>query len=498
MAETKRARPVTDRLSPSDMSSLLAERGPIHVHVGATLVVEGMAPPFDELVAHVQRRLSLVPRFRQRVTRTPLGLDNPVWADDPRFDIRWHVRHAALPKPGTMAQLRELAGQIFSQPLDFERPLWQLFLVEGLEGGRHAYVNKTHHALVDGVSAVDVGTIILDPSKDGSEITIADEPWEPDQPSQGLLLVRGASERIARPLRTARKAARSAVTMPRGTARNVMQTAEAVAGLAAGGPKAPQTLLNSEIGRDRRVAFVRTDLALLKAARGATDATVNDMILAGAAGGLRRFFVRRNEKLPEHVVALVPMSVRRDDERNDLGNRVATLMVPLPIRERDPIARLESIHASTQRLKSSKQAQAASLVIEATGWTPPTINRVLAGAISRPLNWNLVVSNVPGPQVPFYLLGRRIEAIYPFVPLSPQGHALAIGVISYDGGVFFGLAGDRDVVHDLDSVAEDVALAVDEQVRAAGLEPKRGTSAPGGLGFARRRSGPPRAAYPAD
>ena len=473
MAETKPSRRAPDRLSPSDMSSLLAERGPIHAHVGATIVVQGKPPAFDDLVAHVQRRLSLVPRFRQRVTRTPLGLDNPVWADDPRFDIRWHVRRAALPRPGTMAELRELAGQIMSQPLDFDRPLWQLYLIEGVSGRRHAYINKTHHALVDGVSAVDVGTIILDPSKDGSEVKVDDQPWEPDQPSQAMLLVRGASERIARPLRTARKATRTAVTMPRGTARNVMQTAEAFAGLAAGGPKAPQTFLNEDIGRDRRVAYVRTELELLKQARGHTDATVNDLILAGAAGGLRRFFRRHGRKLPEHIVALVPMSVRREDERNDLGNRIATLMVPLPIAEADPTARLERIHAETQRLKSSKQAQAASLVIEATGWTPPTINRVLAGAISRPLNWNLAVSNVPGPQVPFYLLGRQIDAIYPFVPLSPQGHALSIGVLSYNGGVFFGLAGDRDVMADLDSLAEDLALAVDEQVRAAGLTARK-------------------------
>ena len=473
MAEPQPARRAPDRLSPSDMSSLLAERGPIHVHVGATLIVEGKPPPFDELVGHVQRRLNLVPRFRQRVTRTPLGLDNPVWADDPRFDIGWHVRRAALPRPGAMAELRELVGRILSQPLDFDRPLWQLYLIEGLQGRRHAYISKTHHALVDGVSAVDVGTIILDPSKDGTEVKVDDQPWEPDQPSQAMLLVRGASERIARPLRTARKATRTAVTMPRGTARNVRETAEAFAGLAAGGPKAPNTFLNDEIGRDRRVAYVQTELALLKAARGTTEATVNDVILAGAAGGLRRFFIRHNEKLPGQIVGLVPMSVRREDERSELGNRIATLMVPLPIAERDPAARLARVFEETQRLKQSRQAQAASLVIEATGWTPPTINRVLAGAISRPLNWNLVVSNVPGPQVPFYLLGRKIEAIYPFVPLSPQGHALSIGVVSYDGGVFFGLAGDRDVLSDIDSLASDLALALDEQIRAAGTAAKR-------------------------
>ncbi len=473
MADNKAPRASHDRLTPSDMSSLLAERGPIHVHVGATLIVQGKPPAYDDLVAHVKKRLNLVPRFRQRVTPTPLGLDNPVWADDPRFDINWHVRHAALPKPGTMAQLRELAGQLLSQPLDFDRPLWQLYLIEGLEGRRHAYVNKTHHALVDGVSAVDVGTIILDPSKDGSEVTVADTEWEPDQPSAGMLLVRGASERIARPLRTARKAARTAVTMPRSTARNVMSTAEAFAGLAAGGPNAPPTFINETIGRDRRMAFVQTDLELLKAARGSDGPTVNDLILAGVAGGLRRYFVRHNQRLPEHIVALVPMSIRREEEAGDLGNRIATLMVPLPIREREPSTRLADIHASTTRLKASKQAAAASLVIEATGWTPPTINRVLAGALSRPLNWNLVVSNVPGPPVPFYLLGRQIEAIYPFVPLSPQGHALSVGVLSYNGGVFFGLAGDRNVIGDIDALADDLSLAIHEQIRSAGLDPRR-------------------------
>ncbi|MDQ3572303.1 MAG: wax ester/triacylglycerol synthase family O-acyltransferase [Actinomycetota bacterium] len=473
MAEQKPARASPDRLSPSDMSSLLAERGPIHVHVGATLIVAGKPPAYDDLVAHVRKRLNLVPRFRQRVTRTPLGLDNPVWADDPRFDINWHVRHAALPKPGTIAQLRELAGRLLSQPLDFDRPLWQLYLIEGLEGKRHAYLNKTHHALVDGVSAVDVGTIILDPSKDGSEVTVPDADWEPDQPSAGLLLVRGASERIARPLRTARKAARSAVTMPRSTARNVISTAEAFAGLAAGGPSAPQTFLNQDIGRDRRIAYVQTRLDLLKEARGTDGATVNDLILAGAAGGLRRYFVRHSQRLPEHIVALVPMSIRREEEAGDLGNRMATLMVPLPIREREPVRRLAAIHATTTRLKASKQAAAASLVIEATGWTPPTINRVLAGAISRPLNWNLVISNVPGPPVPFYLMGRQIEAIYPFVPLSPQGHALSIGVLSYNGGVFFGLAGDRDVISDIDALAADLCHAIDEQIRAGGSGAKR-------------------------
>ncbi len=452
-----------ERLSASDMSSLLAERGPIHVHVGGTIVVDGKPPPFEELLEHVSQRLALVPRFRQKVTKTPLGLSNPVWADDAEFDLRWHVRHVALPAPGSDAQLRELVGRVMSQPLDFARPLWQLYLIEGLEGKRHAVISKTHHALVDGVSAVDVGTILLDPNKDGTEMELAADPWDPDEPSPELLLVRAASERVRTPLRRARKTAQEALTMPRETANRVMRTAEGFAGLAAGGPSAPRTFLNAQIGRDRRIGFAQAKLDDVKRARGETEATVNDVILAVATGALQRTFRRRDEQVPETLVGLVPMSIRRPDE-HELGNRIATLMVPLPLGEEDPVARLETIHSTTARLKQTEQARAASLVIEATGFVPPTINRVLAAAISRPLNWNLVVSNVPGPQVPFYLLGKQVRAIYPFVPLSPQGHALSIGIVSYDGGVFFGLAGDRRVMADLDEVAADVEGALAEQL----------------------------------
>jgi WS/DGAT/MGAT family acyltransferase len=453
-----------ERLSASDMSSLLAERGPIHVHVGGTIVLDSEPPSFTELIAHAEQRLALVPRFRQRVTPTPLGLSNPVWADDASFDLSWHVRHAALPAPGSEAQLREFVGQVMSQPLDFARPLWQLYLIEGLEGNRHAVISKTHHALVDGVSALDVGTILLDPNPDGTEMEVPSEPWDPDAPSPEMLLVRAASERVRSPLRRARKTAQEALTMPRETAGRVMKTAEGFAGLAAGGPRAPKTFLNGEIGRDRRVGFVATELDQVKRARGETDATVNDVILAVAAGGLRRMFERRGEPVPDELVALVPMSIRRSDEQHDLGNRIATLQVPLPLGADDANRRLEMIHEQTQRLKRSEQAKAASLVIEATGFAPPTINRVLAGAISRPLTWNLVVSNVPGPQTPFYLLGSRVREIYPFVPLSPQGHALSIGVISYDGGVFFGLAGDRALLADIDQLAADIDAALVEQL----------------------------------
>jgi diacylglycerol O-acyltransferase len=458
---------VAERLSPSDMSSLLAERGPIHVHVGATTIMEGEPPAFEELLEHVDSRLALVPRFRQRVTEIPLGLSNPVWADDRDFDLRWHVRHSALPRPGSAAQLRELVGRVMSQPLDLSRPLWQLYLIEGVEGGRHAVLSKTHHALVDGVSAVDVGTILLDPNPEGTEMEVPEERWDPDEPSPEMLFVRAARERIREPLHTARRAARGALTMPRETAGRVIRTAEAFAGLAAGGPSCPRSSLNVEIGRDRRVAYARAELQALKDARGEGGATVNDVILACAAGGLRRFLESRGEDVPGYLVALVPVSVRRPDEHLELGNRISTILVPLPLAEADPARRLELVHEETARMKESEQARAASLIIEATGWTPPTINRVLAGAMARPLNWNLVVSNVPGPQQPFYLLGRPMREVYPFVPLSPQGHALSIGIVSYDGGVFFGLAGDRDALADIDALASTLDDAIGEQTGIA-------------------------------
>jgi diacylglycerol O-acyltransferase / wax synthase len=457
---------VNERLSPSDMSSLLAERGPIHVHVGATTIMEGEPPDYFGLLKHVGARLALVPRFRQRITRASLNLTNPRWADDPGFDLRWHVRHSALPKPGSMAQLRDYVGRVMSEPLDLDRPLWQIYLIEGLEDDRFAMISKTHHALVDGVSAVDVGTILLDANPEGTEIEMPEEPAEQDASSPSMLFVR-ASGRVRERLRRTRKTATGALTMPTETAKRVMKTAEGFVGLAAGGPSCAPSVFNVEIGRDRVVAFARGDLQAIKDARGGGGATVNDVILAVVAGALRQFLAARGDEIPENLVALVPVSIRRPDEHLELGNRISTILVRLPLGEEDPRRRLEWIREETARLKESGQARAASLIIEATGWTPPTINRVLSDLTSRPLVFNLVVSNVPGPQMPFYLLGRRMLEVYPFVPLSPQNHALSVGVISYDGGVFFGLVGDRRVAADINELARCLERALEEQSAAA-------------------------------
>lgn len=455
-----------DQLSPSDMSSLLAERGPIHVHVGGTAIFDGDPPPFEELLAHVETRLELIPRFRRRVRYLPGKVMRAEWEDDPDFDLRRHVRHVAVPAPADDAGLRELVGRIMSEPLDGSRPLWQLYLIERCgAGGRRGFaaVSKTHHALVDGVSAVDVGAIILDPDPEGTDLGLSGEAWAPRTRRGGRVLADRVEDAGHRLFGLPREAARRALDPA--TPQTAFRTAQGFLDLARNSDPVRPTFLNEEIGRDRRVAFASTTLAALKSAAeaGGTGATVNDVVLALSTGALRRLFEARGESMPEEFAALVPMSIRKPGEELALGNRITTLMVPLPLREGDPGERLRIVHETTTRLKSSEAARAASLVIEASGWVPPTMSRMLGsvGEVLGPVRdvmpqripWNLVISNVPGPPMPVYLLGRKLRSIHPFVALSPQRRALSIGVISYDGGLHFGLVGDRDRMSDLDALA---------------------------------------------
>jgi diacylglycerol O-acyltransferase / wax synthase len=484
------ARP--EPLSPADIASLNAEQGPIHVHVGGTAVFAGDPPGYEQLLAHVERRLNLIPRFRQRVRHVPGRMARPIWEDDPDFDLRRHVIHSALPQPGSDEQLRDAVGRIMSQPLDLSRPLWEIHLIENLDGGRFAAVSKTHHALVDGVAAIDVGAVILDPDPEGTELDLPEEPWQPgaEQRDEQILLSRLTDNRIAKllgaPLGAPRRAldAASPVSLIRGAgearraADDARRTAQGFLDLARHSDPVRPTFLNEEIGRDRLVAFVATDLEEMKRAARPAGATVNDVLLSVCAGALRRLFEQRGAEVPAEFAALVPMSVRKPGEERELGNRMTTLLVPLPLAERDPLARLERVHATTTKLKASEGARAASLLIEASGWVPPTVNRLLGqmnaalGPVNRVmpqrLPWNLVISNVPGPPMPVYLLGRRLQAIHPYVALSPQRRALSIGVISYDGGLFFGLVGDRDRLPELGELPGMFDAALEEQYAAAG------------------------------
>ncbi len=461
------------------MSSLLAERGPIHVHVGGTAIFDGDPPAFEELLGHIAERLELIPRFRRQVRYLPGKVLRAEWEDDPDFDLRRHVRHLALPAPGGDAQLRELVGQIMSEPLDQSRPLWQLHLIERGPAGGFAVVSKTHHALVDGVSAMDVGAVILDPDPSGTDLGLAGEPWSPRRRRTGEVVGDRIEDAGRRLFGLSRETARRAVdrTTPAAASQAALRTAQGFLDLARSSDPVRPTFLNAEIGRDRRVAFASTELAGLKraAAEGGTGATVNDAVLAVSAGALRRLFLHRGEEIPDEFVALVPMSLRKPGEAGTLGNRITTLMVPLPLGEEDPDERLRTLHETTARLKGSEAAHAASMVIEASGWVPPTMSRVLGSvggalgpvrdAMPQRLPWNLVISNVPGPAMPLYLLGSPLRSIHPFVALSPQRRALSIGVISLDGGLHFGLVGDRDRLADLDRLAE----LIGEELAALGV-----------------------------
>ena len=453
------------------MSSLLAERGPIHVHVGGTAIFDGDPPPFEEFLAHVEARLELIPRFRRRVRWLPGKVMRAEWEDDPGFDLRRHVVHAGLPTPGDDRQLRELVGRIMSEPLDQERPLWQLHLIERGPGNGFAAVSKTHHALVDGVSAVDVGAIILDPDPEGTDLGLTGDEWRASEPRRTEQVIADrVDEARRRILGVPREAARRALDPS--TPQQALRTAQGFVDLARNSDPVRPTFLNETIGRDRRVAFAATTLAAMKeTAAWVEGATVNDAVLAVSTGALRRLFESRGERPPGDFTALVPMSIRKPGEERTLGNRITTLMVPLPLTEPDPAERLRLIHETTARLKRSEAARAASLVIEASGWVPPTVSRVLGtvggalgpvrGVVPQRIPWNLVISNVPGPPMPVYLLGRPLRSIHPFVALSPQRRALSIGVISYDGGLFFGLTGDRDRLPDLDDLAEFVEEELD-------------------------------------
>ncbi|MBA2523533.1 MAG: wax ester/triacylglycerol synthase family O-acyltransferase [Solirubrobacterales bacterium] len=459
-----------DQLSPSDMASLMAERGPIHVHVGGTAIFDGEPPGLDQFIAHVEERLELIPRFRRRVRYLPGKVMRAEWEDDPGFDLRRHVRHLALPAPGNDAQLREMVGQVMSDPLDQTRPLWQLYLIERGPGRGFAAVSKTHHALVDGVSAVDVGAVILDPDPDGTDLGLSGVAWSPKERRRTEQVIAGRVDDARRrllglPGQAARRALDPSSTQAATQA--AFSTARGFFDLARSSDPVRPTFLNEEIGRDRRVAFASTTLTAMKqaGADGGTGATVNDVVLAISTGALRQLFELRGESIPNEFAALVPMSIRKPGEELSLGNRITTLMVPLPLDEPDPVERLRKVHETTDRLKRSEAARAASLVIEASGWVPPTMSRVLGSVgdalgptagrvLPQRLPWNLVISNVPGPPMPVYLLGRPLRSIHPFVALSPQRRALSIGVISYNGGLHFGLVGDRDRLHDLDGLTE--------------------------------------------
>jgi diacylglycerol O-acyltransferase len=473
-----------DRLTGLDSSFLHLEQGVSHMHVAGAMVFEGPAPSYDDLLAQIITRLHLVPRYRQRLAFVPLGQGRPVWVDDPHFNPAFHVRHTALPAPGGEAQLRRLCGRIFSQALDRSRPLWELWLVEGLAEDRFAVLSKTHHALVDGVSGVDIATVLFDASED--PLPAAPPPeWIPRPlPSDAQLLADALLERATVPAEIVR-GVRATLRGPRHVAQRLGRAAVGVGALARVAQAAPPSPLNVRIGPHRRFTWVDADLGDFKAVKNALGGTVNDVVLAAVAGALGRY-LKRHSELEEGLVlrAMVPVSIRADVERGALGNRVAAMWSPLPVSVADPVQRLLMISRQMDGIKESGQAVGAQVLTELTGFAPPTIVAQAARLQARQRMFNLVVTNVPGPQFPLYMLGRRLEAMYPMVPLA-SNQALGIAIMSYDGHLHFGLNADYDALPDVQDLADDLRMAIAELVDAAG---------PGGVGGGRvgaggRRSG---------
>jgi diacylglycerol O-acyltransferase len=470
-----------DRLTGLDASFLHLERDAVHMHVAGCMIFEGQAPTYDELVEQIVSRLHLVPRYRQRLAFVPFGQGRPVWVDDPHFNVRFHVRHTALPSPGGEAQLRRLTGRVFSQALDRSRPLWEIWLVEGFAEDRFALLSKTHHALVDGVSGVDIATVLFDTSPEPMPVAPPDHEWVPRPlPSGAELLADALLERATVPTEMIR-GARAALRGPRHVAGQMLGalgglTAVARAGLA----PAPPTPLNVRIGPHRRFTWVDGDLGQVKAVKNALGGTVNDVVLASVAGALGRYLRMHGAADDETVLrVMVPVSVRADVERGALGNRVAAMWVSLPVGIVDPVQRLLTISREMDGIKDSGQAVGAQVLTELTGFAPPTIMAQAARLQARQRLFNLVVTNVPGPQFPLYMLGRRLAAMYPMVPLAAN-QALGVAIMSYDGQLNFGLNADYDALSDLEVLADELRASMAELAAAAGEDTRDRDRAPAG------------------
>src|SRR3954469_12012937 len=458
-----------DRLSAVDASFLAQERANSHMHVGAVLIFEGPPPSYEDFLTHIRSRLHLVPRYRHKLAFPPLETGRPIWIDDPSFNLEYHVRHTALPQPGSEEQLRALAARIHSQRLDRAKPLWETWLVQGLERGRFALISKSHHALVDGISGVDLMTVLFDATPVPQIAPHEGEPWSPQpEPSAVELAARGLKGLVKLPFGLAGGAI-AAATHPASSLDHVREALEGVGEVAwAGLNPAPDTPLNVPIGPHRRLSFVRNDLSDFKLVKNALGGTVNDVVLSVVAGGLRTWLRARGVRTEGlELRALVPVSTRGRDQHGDLGNRIVAMRGPLPVYVADPVARLRVVRQAMDGLKQSKQAVGAAAISGLEALAPPTILAQASRLQFSTRLFNLLVTNVPGPQFPLYVLGRELQDTFP-VAFLPENQALAIAIMSYNGRMDFGLLGDYDALPDIEELGAALHSALAELVEAAG------------------------------
>jgi diacylglycerol O-acyltransferase / wax synthase len=458
-----------DRLSAVDATFLHQEDENAHMHIGGVVVLEGPAPGYAEFVAHLESRLDQVPRYRQKLAVPPAQAGRPFWVDDPNFHIEYHVRHSGLPSPGDEDQLLRLCARVFSQQLDRGKPLWEMYLVEGLKGGRWALLSKTHHSLVDGVSGAELLTVLFDLTADYRPVEDAATRWRPNpEPSTVGLLAAGVRDLAGLATGVASRTVGVATTPPQrvvGMAREALEGLGEVAGKLIN--PAPPTPLNVAIGPHRRYAVVRARLDDYKLVKNAFGGTVNDVVICVVAGAMARWLRGRGIRTEGLVLrAAVPVSIRGGDERGALGNRITLLLAPLPVNIDDPLLRLEAVRQQMDGVKRSKQALGANIIVGLQNFAPPTLLAQSSRLGMSPRMYNLLVTNVPGPQFPVYALGRRLIELFPVAFLAPE-HALAIAIMSYDGGVNFGVLGDYDVLFDMDTISRGIDASLRELVRLA-------------------------------
>src|SRR4051794_8114168 len=438
------------------------------MHVGAIAIFEGPPPGYDAFIEGLESRLHLVPRYRQKLAEPRFEMGRPFRVDDPRFNIDYHVRHTALPKPGTLDQLRHLAGRVFSQRLDRSKPLWELWLVQGLEDNRFALISKTHHSMIDGIAGVDIASVLFDLTPVPPEIDPPDEPWTPSpEPSQAELIAEGVKSIARTPVRLAGRGI-GALQHPGPTVRAARESVEALGEVAwAGLNPAPETPLNVPIGPHRRILWVENELADFKAIKDALGGTVNDVVLTVVTGAMRSWLRSRGVRTEGlELRALVPVSIRTEDQHHQLGNRIAAMRGPLPVYVEDPVARLAVVRHAMDGLKDSKQAVGAEVLAGVQSLAPPTVLAQASRINFSTRLFNLIVTNVPGPQFPLYVLGRELQDVFP-IAFLPRNHALAVAIMSYNGGIDFGLLGDYDAVPDLDDISDHLGDALAELVAAA-------------------------------
>ncbi len=456
-----------DPLSAQDVSFLNIEDEVSHMHIGSIQIFEGPSPSREELLAGIESKLHLVPRYRQKLRFPPLRVGPPVWIDDRHFNLDYHVRRTALASPGGDSELRALVGRVMAQQLDRTKPLWEMWVAEGLDDGRWAIVAKTHHCMVDGVSGTDLLAVLLDSER---KPTRTPGPrWTPDaEPSTRAMLVEPLARRVVSPWRYV-SASSDLVRAPRGTIELLLQTLQGTAAMRSLLRAAPPSSLNGSIGPHRRWDWAHVTLGDVKAVRAGLGGTVNDVVLAVISGGFRELLISRNEDPARLIVrSLVPVSVRRPNERGTYNNRVSAMFAELPIGIEDPVSRLESVQAQMEGLKSSHEAVAGDVLTSLSGFAPALLlalgTRLAFRLPQRSLN--TVTTNVPGPQKPLYLAGRRMLEAMPYVPLAGQVR-VGVAIFSYNGSLNFGVTGDYDTAPDIRVLCEAIEDGMTELVKLA-------------------------------